>query len=76
MPRRSLIVTLALGCALLAGCKCFRRPAPPPSCPPGYGSGGGTLIPPTRIPVGPPPPADVPRIIVPFDATSGMTEPL
>jgi protein tyrosine phosphatase (PTP) superfamily phosphohydrolase (DUF442 family) len=59
MPRRSLVLTLALGCALLAGCKCFRRPAPPPDCPPGYG-GGGTSIPPAGIPVGPPPPA-VPR---------------
>ena len=34
MARRPLILTLALGCTLLAGCKCCRRPPPPADCPP------------------------------------------
>lgn len=57
MPRCSLILMLALGCALLAGCRCFRRQPPAADCPPGY---GGSSIPPAGIPVGPPP-AAVPR---------------
>jgi protein tyrosine phosphatase (PTP) superfamily phosphohydrolase (DUF442 family) len=58
MRSRSVVLTLTLGCALTAGCKCFRRDPPPP-CPPG----GSTLIPATRIPSAPPPP--------PLPATSG-----
>ena len=61
MARRPLLLTLALGCALLAGCRCCRRSPPPPACPPAYGGGGGASIPPQGIPVGPPPPAPVPR---------------
>jgi protein tyrosine phosphatase (PTP) superfamily phosphohydrolase (DUF442 family) len=56
---RPALLMLALGCAVLAGCKCcHRRPPPPADCPPsGYGSSN---IPPAGIPVGPPP-AAVPR---------------
>jgi len=56
---RPVLLMLALGCALLAGCRlCHRRPPPPADCPPsGY---GGSNIPPQGIPVGPPP-AAVPR---------------
>ena len=57
VKRRSLILTLAIGCALLAGCKCFRRQPPAADCPP---AGRGSLLPPQGIPIGPPP-AAVPR---------------
>ncbi|HEX3151435.1 MAG TPA: hypothetical protein VHR66_25380 [Gemmataceae bacterium] len=63
MYRRALILTLALGFALSAGCRngiCHRNP-PPPACPPP----GTTSIPPVGIPVGPPPPAPVPRGSIP-----------
>jgi protein tyrosine phosphatase (PTP) superfamily phosphohydrolase (DUF442 family) len=60
MPRRPLILTLALGCTLLAGCKCCRRPPPAADCPPAGYRGGGASIPPAGIPIGPPPGA-VPR---------------
>ena len=55
---RPVILMLALGVGLLAGCKCCQRRPPPAPCPPsGYGSSN---IPPAGIPVGPPP-AAVPR---------------
>jgi len=58
MPARRLFLLLALGCALLAGCRHNRcqRDAPRASCPP-----GGSLIPPAGIPDGPPPITPVPR---------------
>jgi|SoiMethySBSTD1v2_1073268.scaffolds.fasta_scaffold169839_3 protein tyrosine phosphatase (PTP) superfamily phosphohydrolase (DUF442 family) len=58
MPSRALVLTLALGCMLAAGCRHhpWKRPAPAP-CPPG----GGALIPPTGIPEGAPPLPPVPR---------------
>jgi protein tyrosine phosphatase (PTP) superfamily phosphohydrolase (DUF442 family) len=58
MSARRLIPLLALGCALLAGCRhnrCHRDP-PRPSCPP-----AGSLIPPAGIPDGPPPLSPTPR---------------
>jgi protein tyrosine phosphatase (PTP) superfamily phosphohydrolase (DUF442 family) len=60
MPRRPVILMLALGCGLLAGCKCCHRRPPPADCPPAAYGGGGSTIPPQGIPVGPPP-AAVPR---------------
>jgi protein tyrosine phosphatase (PTP) superfamily phosphohydrolase (DUF442 family) len=57
MPRRTALLVLALGCALLAGCKCFRRQPPAADCPP---PSRGSLLPPQGIPIGPPP-AAVPR---------------
>ena len=58
MPARKLLVTLALGCVALAGCRHQRRCDPPPACcPPG---GRGMTLPPQGIPDGPPP-APLPR---------------
>jgi protein tyrosine phosphatase (PTP) superfamily phosphohydrolase (DUF442 family) len=58
MRARKLLVSLALGCTVLAGCR-HHRPAPPaPCCPP---AGRGMTIPPVGIPDGPPPPAPLPR---------------
>jgi protein tyrosine phosphatase (PTP) superfamily phosphohydrolase (DUF442 family) len=74
MYRRALILTLAVGFALSAGCRngiCRRNP-PPPACPP---MSGGTSIPPVGIPVGPPPPAPVPRGAIPDPGpTPGASE--
>ena len=60
MYARYLMLTVALSCVLMGGCRngiCRRNP-PPPSCPP---PSGGSSIPPQGIPIGPPPPAAVPR---------------
>ena len=58
MTARPLALTLALGCALTAGCRhpWFRRDPPPP-CPPGSSI---SRIPPVSFPDAPPPPAPVP----------------
>jgi protein tyrosine phosphatase (PTP) superfamily phosphohydrolase (DUF442 family) len=58
MTARPVALLLALGCTLLAGCRCCHR-NPPPPCPPGSVSG---RIAPAGIPVIPPPPAPVPGI--------------
>ena len=75
MYARSLMLTVALGCVLMAGCRngiCRRNP-PPPACPPPIS--GGTSIPPAGIPVGPPPPAAVPRGSIPEPNSSELLLP-
>ena len=59
MHARALIITLALACTLVAGCR-NRWRRPPQACPP-----SATAIPPAGIPEGPPPIAPVPRVSPP-----------
>ncbi len=65
MRARVLILTIALGSVVLAGCRNRWRPPPSP-CPP-----GATSIPPAGIPDGPPPIAPIPRAEPPSPAPPG-----
>lgn len=60
MATRALLLSIALGCALLPGCRHPWKRQPPPPCPP-----GGDMIPPVGIPDGPPPIGAVPRGVAP-----------